>query len=52
MKLLIHSMMVNRAGKKSIGNLYFSEHNGIKKNDKNKQNTKVETAARTDGICP
>ena len=44
--------MVNRAGKKGIGNLYFSEHNGIKKNDKNKQNKKVERTAKNDGICP
>ena len=27
--------MVNRAGRNNIENLYFNEHNGIKKNDKN-----------------
>ena len=44
--------MVKKAGKKSIENLYFGEHKGIKNNDKNKQNKKVERAAKNDGICP
>lgn len=45
-------MMVNRAGRNNIENLYLSEHKGIKKNDKNKQNKKVERTAKNDGICP
>ena len=44
--------MVNSAVRNNIENLYFSEHSGIKKNDKNKQNKKVERAAKNDGICP
>ena len=44
--------MVNRAGRNNIENLYFNEHNGIKKNDKNKQNKKVERTAKNDDICP
>ncbi len=44
--------MVNRAGRNNIENLYLSEHKGIKKNDKNKQNKKVERTAKNDGICP
>ena len=43
---------VKNAGKKSIENLDCAECNGIKKSDKNKQNKNVESAARSDGICP
>ena len=51
-KLLIHSIMVNIAGNKTMAYLWLKDLREMKKNERNMQNNKVAIIAKIDGIWP